>query len=277
MLGFTPVRVCDACVGRVRTEALTSEEPTCSRCGDALGMESARFAGAMGVTECTACRLAPPPFSKAVSFGIYDSDIREMLHTLKFSGMQRVAEHVFGEWMAAAILKLEGSAATDLVLVPVPLFKDRERERGFNQANLLARAAAKRLARLRPWWKLDFRPEALLRVKDTRALYAQRPDQRRRGLRGAFQAGPAEFVRGREVLLVDDILTTGATARECAKVLLRAGAAKVWVATVARAQPESVRAVEVSVARWDAPATVGAAAGLFHERRTEIGKDQGQS
>lgn len=214
-------------------------------------MESARFAASMGTTQCTACRLAPPPFAAAVSFGTYDNEMRAMLHTLKFSGMQRVADHVLGEWMAGAVLKLEGAAATELVLVPVPLFRAREQERGFNQATLLARAGMKRLTKLRPWWKLSLRPEALVRVKDTRALYALRPDQRRRGLRGAFQSGDAEAVRGREVVLVDDILTTGATARECARVLLRAGATKVWVATVARAQPESFRAVEMGVARWD--------------------------
>ncbi len=222
-------------------------------------MESARFADSMGVTECTACRLAPPPFARAVSFGSYDSEMREMLHTLKFGGMARVAEHVLGDWMATALLKLEGDAARELVMVPVPLFRERERQRGFNQADLLGRAALRRFRKLRPAWKLDLRPEALVRVKDTRALYAQRPGQRRRGLKGAFRIGDAEAVRGREVVLLDDILTTGATARECAKVLLSAGALKVWVATVARAQPESLRAVELSVARWDAPPSKQAA------------------
>ncbi len=195
MLGLTPVRVCDACVGRVRAEALASDERTCSRCGDALGMESARFAASMGVTECTACRLAPPPFARAVSFGVYDREMREMLQTLKFGGMQRVAEHVLGEWMASAFLKLEGEAAAELVVVPVPLFAERERERGFNQAMLLARAGVKRVVKLRPWWTLTLRPEALVRAKDTRALFALRPDQRRRGLRGAFQMGDAADVR----------------------------------------------------------------------------------
>ncbi len=250
MLGLIPVRVCDACVSRVSSAAGGETEELCSRCGDALGMESARFAGAMGTTECTACRLAPPPFARAVSFGSYDTEMRELLHTLKFGGTRRVAEHVLGEWMAAAMLQLDGLAGETPVVVPVPLFAERERQRGFNQAGLLAKAAVKRLAKQRPAWELELRPEALMRVKDTRALYAQRPDQRRRGLKGAFRMGDAEAVRGREVVLIDDILTTGATARECAAVLLRAGATKVWVATVARARPESLRAVEVSVARW---------------------------
>ena len=254
MLGLTPVRVCDACVGRVTAEALSFGELLCSRCGDALGMESARFAAAMGTTECTTCRLAPPPFAGAVAFAVYDGEMREMLHTLKFGRMRRVAQHVLGEWMAAAMLRLEGKAVGELVVVPVPLFRDRERERGFNQAALLARSAVKRMRRLRPRWRLELRADALERVRDTRALYALRPDQRRRGLEGAFRVSDPGAVRGREVVLVDDILTTGATARECAKVLLRAGAAKVWVATVARAQPESLRAVDVTVARWETPA-----------------------
>ncbi len=186
--------------------------------------------------------------------------MREMLHALKFNGMRRVAEHVLGEWIAEAMLKLEGEAAREVVVVPVPLFRDRERKRGFNQAGLLAEAGVKRVAKLRPEWRLTLRPEALQRVKDTRALYALRPDQRRRNLEGAFRIGEAEAVRGREVLLVDDLLTTGATANICAKVLLRAGAEKVWVATVARAQPESARAVAMSVA------TVGCWGGFADSR-----------
>jgi ComF family protein len=219
-------------------------------------MESARFAAALGVTECTLCRFAPPEFTRAVAFAEYDAEVREMLHLLKFHGMRSVAQHVLGRWLADAILQLEPSAARDLIVVPVPLFAARERSRGFNQATLLADSALQRLRHLRPSWKLHLQPFALLRVKDTRALFALQPHQRRHSLRGAFRIGDAALVRGREVLLIDDILTTGATARECARVLLRAGATNIWVATVARAQPESVRltfAPESAVARWDAP------------------------
>lgn len=264
MLGIIPVRVCDGCMGRV--QALNAaEEPVCRRCGDALGMESARFTQAMGISECTACRLAPPPFARAVSYGLYDGEMRAMLHTLKFSRMRRVAGHVLGPWMAASMAQLAGEAAKSLVVVPVPLFRTRERSRGFNQAELLARAALRRLRSTHRDWQLELRPAALRRTRETHALHSLRPDQRRRGLRGAFEAGDPALVAGREVLLVDDILTTGATARECARVLLRAGATKVWVATVARAQAESIRAVEVSVARWDAPAVQAGDADALRE------------
>jgi ComF family protein len=252
MLGLSPVRFCDVCVERVRAQA-EAREALCSRCGNALGMESLRFAASMGVAECTACQVTPPAFAKAVAFAPYHDEMREMLHALKFSGARRVAEHVLSEWLAEAVRKLEPDAGRDLVVVPVPLFRGRERKRGFNQAALLAEASVKRLKKVCPGWRLELRPQALLRVKDTRAMFALGPDQRRRNLEGAFKVGDAEAVRGREVLLIDDLLTTGATANMCAKVLLGAGAEKVWVATVARAQPESVQAVATSVARWDAP------------------------
>ena len=250
MLGLRPVRICDSCVARVRSQA-DDAEALCSRCGDALGMESARFAAAMGVGDCTACRVNPPAFTRAVAFGTYDNEMREMLHALKFNGMRRVAEHVLGRWVAEAVLQLESEAASALIVVPVPLFLARERKRGFNQATLLAKSGIEQLKKLRPAWKFTLIPEALLRVRDTRALYELRPDQRRRSLEGAFRIGDAELVRGREVLLIDDIFTTGATANACARVLLRAGVAKVWVVTVARAQPESVRAAAQTVASWD--------------------------
>jgi ComF family protein len=226
----------------------------CTRCGDALGMESARFAAAMGVTECTLCRLAPPEFSKAVAFADYDNEMREMLHLLKFAGQRRVAEQVLGERLATAILKLQPFAAKDLLVIPVPLFAARQRERGFNQAELLAVSALRNLRRSAPGWKLTLRTDILLRVKDTRAMYYLDPSQRRNNLAGAFRATVA--LEGREVLLIDDIMTTGATARACSRVLLRAGAAKVWVATAARAQPESTQIAQQpsDVAFWTASA-----------------------
>jgi len=221
-------------------------------------MESARFAAGMGVTECSLCRMAPPEFERAVAFGTYDNEMREMLHLLKFGGERRMAEHVLGERLAAAVLKLEGGmaqdgAAVDVLIIPVPLFPARERQRGFNQARLLAEAAIKSLKKKRPEWRLRVLPGAMQRVRDTHALFTLNPSQRRRNLSGAFRIADKEVVRGREVLLIDDIMTTGATARECARVLKRAGAEKVWVATVAKAQPESVRAIErADVATWGA-------------------------
>jgi ComF family protein len=211
-----------------------------------MGFESARMMTAMGLSECTMCRLAPPEFERAVAAADYDEEMREMLHLLKFAGRRAVAEVVLGERLAAAIALLQ-DAAKELVVVPVPLFAARERERGYNQAELLAEAAVGRMNR-----KLKVPAGVLVRVKDTRPLYMLSPKQRRASLRGAFRVAKVEAVAGREVLLVDDVMTTGATARECARVLKRAGATKVWVATAAKAQPAGSVAVyrESNVAMW---------------------------
>jgi ComF family protein len=261
MAALAPVRVCEACVARVGTQGAAEQDVLCTRCGDALGMESARFAAAMGVGECTMCRLAPPQFDRAVAYANYEDEMRRMLHLLKFEGVRGIAEYVLGDAMASAAQKLRGDAADELVVVLVPLFAAREKTRGFNQAKVLAEVMIERLRKLEPRWTLSLEVQALSRVKDTRALYSLNPTQRRASLKGAFRVADVEAVRGREVLLIDDIMTTGATARECARVLKRAGAAKVWVVTAARAQPESVLSTaqhdDESFAMWDAsPAQV---------------------
>ena len=116
-------------------------------------------------------------------------------------------------------------------MIPVPLFKAKRHQRGFNQAELIARAALK----FHPAGeRLQLRTDILLRKRDTQSQIGLTSHQRRENLRGAFAVARAAEVTGREVLLVDDVYTTGTTASECARVLRRAGATQVWVATVAR-------------------------------------------
>jgi ComF family protein len=198
------------------------------------------------------CRLAPPDFTRAVAYSIFEEEMREMLHLLKYERVVRLASGQLGEWMAAAMLQLAAEAGPELMVIAVPLFGVRERKRGFNQSVLLADAAIAKLSKLRPEWKLTARHAALTRVRDTDAQFGLSAHQRRKNLRGAFRV--MGDVRGREVLLVDDVMTTGATARECARVLVKAGAAKVWVATLARAQAEGMVG-----AVWDAVAQSGIA------------------
>ena len=137
--------------------------------------------------------------------------------------------------------------------IAVPLFKQRERQRGYNQSILLADEGLRWLRKLRPEWKLTAAHTAMERRKSTESSFVLSRKGRRRNLRGAFHV--TGDVRGREVLLIDDILTSGATARECARVLMRAGATKVWVATLARAQKKFVMRQHEDpgelVARWD--------------------------
>jgi ComF family protein len=237
--------VCEECTAGLRRRAATA----CWRCGDfidtAADMEDLRFRG----MECVACRWAPPEFERAVAYGSYQDELREMIHLLKYERVLGLAEMLGGR-LAEAVLDLEGEAAAELLVVAVPLFSDAEKRRGYNQARLLADAMCKRIRGLRPGWRLQAAHGALVRRKSTANQFELSRRARRRNLAGAFEV--SGNVAGCEVLLVDDILTTGATARECAKVLRRAGAAKVWVATVARACGADEVVVDPGeyVARW---------------------------
>ena len=236
----------------------------CSRCGEAinldLDLEDARFAGMLAEGFlCRECRLAAPEFTRAVHYTGYDGEIRGLIRLLKFERVRGVAR-LLGPQMAEAVLQLEGVAADDLLVIAVPLFKERERQRGYNQSVLLADEALRRLKTMRPEWKLTAAHRSLERRKSTESSFVLSRKGRRRNLSGAFRV--TGDVHGREVLLVDDILTSGATARECARVLLRAGAEKVWVATLARAQKQFVRRQHENpgelVAKWDLGTIPGA-------------------
>ena len=165
-----------------------------------------------------------------------------MLHLLKYDGVRTLASPL-GAKLAEAVMLLERSPqwTGDVAVIAVPLFGANGRARGFNQSVLLAVKAIARLRKLRPEWKLSALHEVLKRVKATESQFNLSTRGRRRNLIGAFQVeDPRNELLGRDVLLIDDIYTTGATSRACAGVLRRAGARRVWVATLARAQREQV-------------------------------------
>ncbi|MGA8271583.1 MAG: ComF family protein [Candidatus Sulfotelmatobacter sp.] len=181
---------------------------------------------------------------RAVAYGSYEGGLRELIHLLKYSGV-RPAANVLGRMLADAIaeLALESQADVSLV-VPVPLYRTRLREREFNHAELIARIAIK-LSRESA--HLQLCPSVLERKRETQSQTGLTRHQRRENVRGAFGVSPPEAVKGRTVLLVDDVYTTGATVSECARVLRRAGATKVWVATVARTLKASEQRVEIQL------------------------------
>lgn len=201
----------------------------CAICGE-LVLSSYAEADEDGLLRCPVCRRVRRPFARAVAYGSYDDGLRELVHLLKYNGV-RPAAAVLGRMLADAIAPLlPAFTDTGVLLIPVPLFKGKRHQRGFNQAELIARHALKVLKGS----PLELRTDILARTRDTRSQIGLTSHQRRENLRGAFAVTRAEQVTGREIVLVDDVYTTGTTLAECAKVLRRAGAAEIWVATVAR-------------------------------------------
>jgi ComF family protein len=218
--------VCDDCLDRM----CPFEGVACSICGEAIPQTYA-FADDAGEPRCTLCRRLGPPFARAAAYGSYDGGLRELIHLLKYERVKPAAG-VLGRMLAEVILELQPSIEhKNVVVVPVPLHAKKLKQRGFNQAELIARAALK----LAPGaTQFEFAPALMARVRETSSQIGLTRRQRRENLRGAFVVAEPEKIVGQEVLLIDDVLTTGTTASECARILRRAGAVEVWVATVAR-------------------------------------------
>lgn len=204
--------VCWAAIPRVTP-------PWCERCGRPFpGLTPAPGT----VTSCGPCRAEPPAWDWARAGAEYEGVVRQAIHAFKFEGRRALARPL------AALVPgpPEGWVGGGVeALVPVPLAPSRQRERGFNQAVLLAeRLAAGRGVPVRSGW--------LRRVRATGPQTDLGAAERHANVRGVFEATAA--VAGRHVVVVDDVLTTGATAAECVRALRRVGAARVGVLTVAR-------------------------------------------
>jgi ComF family protein len=210
----------------------------CSVCGEELHLaayltreNTGSFDADCGESRCTLCQRTDPPFERAVAYGSYESELRDLIHLLKFQQV-RPAAAVLGRMLAETIANLERNMPVGTIaVVPVPLYPRKRTQRGFNQAEMIARAALKQLARPK---RFDLCAGVLARRRETGSQIGLTRHQRRENLRGAFAVGDRSRILNRDILLIDDVLTTGTTASECARVLLRGGAARVWVATVAR-------------------------------------------
>lgn len=225
LLRISRLPVCQGCLEAIHPIA----GGLCSVCGERL-LSPHAFVGEHGAPRCGLCRRLEPPFVRAVAYGSYEGGLRDLIHLLKYQQV-RPAANVLGRMLAEAIARLEPALGdARLMVVPVPLYSAKLRQRGFNQSELIARIALK-LAASRDRYTLV---DGLERTRETLSQTGLTPHQRRENLRGALRVKSSDKISGRDILLVDDVFTTGTTASECSRVLRRAGAARVWVATVAR-------------------------------------------
>jgi ComF family protein len=201
--------LCSACLKRFDV----ARGAVCLRCGATLFLPA---------PTCRACPDWPARLVSARSGASHAGAARELVHALKFKGALAAARPL-GHLVAAAARQL--ALPEGVVVCPVPLHWTKRRRRGFNQAAEIARVAARELG-------LRCTPRLLRRARPGVGAVHRSVRGRAREVRGAFRADPA--VRGAALLLVDDVMTTGATLGACARALARRGARAVWAVTATR-------------------------------------------
>jgi ComF family protein len=208
--------LCDAC----ETNAMRIVAPFCDKCSEPFeGSITSAF-------TCANCAHRTIYFDAAVAAYRARGIVREIIHEFKYARQMHL-RHLVGRWLCVA---LDDERLRDVsfdLIVPVPLHPARQRERGFNQASLLADSLSTETS-------LPSRP-VLERIRYTTTQTALDRSERMENLHNAFRLRKNANVRGLRVLLIDDVLTTGSTLSECARVLKRAGALSVHAATAARA------------------------------------------
>jgi ComF family protein len=207
-------QLCGACVDRI----VRIRSPLCVICGKPFLTT--------GDTDhlCGACMHKSPPFAEARSFGIYGGVLLDAVHLFKYHHRTALSSVLSGlaathDWGGFNPKRYD-------IMAPVPLFRRRLYERGFNQAMLLCRG-------LGDVWGIEVEETSLARTRQTAPQIRLTPAEREKNVRGAFAVTGGAF-KGRQVLLVDDVYTTGATVTECTRVLMDAGAEAVGVLTIAR-------------------------------------------
>lgn len=201
--------VCAACA----SECLLKPHDLCRRCC---------YPSRGPLDLCRSCWQDPPPFNRAVAAGVYVGPLRNAIVRLKYFGEKARAQplgRVLANQVACSL------QPPDLI-VPVPLHPQRLAVRGYNQAGILARVIGKEFA-------LPVREDVLLRHRSTGPQASLGYSARQSNVKGAFTVAKAWCIVGKAVLLIDDVYTTGATARACTEALLHAGARRVDIAVLA--------------------------------------------
>ncbi len=204
------VWLCDECLDQISYVA----PPFCARCGDVV------------VTQdlCARCRITPLQIDYIRSAVYFEGILREAMHRFKYGQLTALARPL-GDLMAA--YWVQHPQPVD-VIVPVPLHATRLRERGYNQAALLARELARQA-------KLVVDEQTLVRQRSTAPQIELDVRQRKENVHGAFRCS-SDALAGKQVLLIDDVCTTGATLEACAVAVQKRGARNVWALTLARAR-----------------------------------------
>lgn len=195
--------------------------PACPRCGRPFGSPEALTHSPDHF--CLSCRKELPHFDQSVSVGQFEGSLREAIHVFKYKPCRYLGKPL-SRWMVENI----GFEPGIDIVMPVPLHKKRLRERGFNQALLLAHGISKR-------YRITLSFDNLARTRHTKPQVELSGKDRISNVAGAFSLRRPGLLADRNILLIDDVFTTGATLNECSRVLKDAGASRVMALTLARA------------------------------------------
>lgn len=185
--------------------------PACQRCGKPLVSDSSTF--------CGECLRSAPPFDYARSFGLYDGVLRKAIYHLKYFGLKRLARPLAELMMEMQLPRVDA-------VIPVPLHKSRHRQREFNQSALVARHMARKL-------NAELIINGLTKTRETAPQVGLNYKERMKNVRNAFSVQDDGRISGMKIILVDDVVTTGSTIRECAKELKKAGASSIFAVSIA--------------------------------------------
>ncbi len=211
--------LCANCIDKIEP----IEPPVCQICG-------LPRVGANRAAICSRCQSSPPQIDGLRAYAIHDGLLRKAIHQFKYEDLRALAEPL-GRLMADGWKRLAPPGLELDAIVPVPLHRSRQRQRGYNQASLLAEALGTRL-------QLPVLEGAMVRTRDTAPQVNLGAQERRANVRDAFQCTRSGLT-DRRLLLVDDVYTSGATLESGCLALRDAGASSVWACTLTRAKPDA--------------------------------------
>jgi competence protein ComFC len=209
--------ICQSCQERIKPQP---QDSYCLCCGRF-------FEGAGEPHFCLGCLERTPPFSKHRSCGRYEGIVKDVILLYKYRGFESLGRYL-ADFMDQALGSEEDLWLDVDAIVPVPLHPVREKKRGFNQSRVLA----KRLSQIK---NIDLVDKRLVKVKNVPPQTSLEANERARNVRGAFKVKRPETIKGKVILLVDDVYTTGSTLRECSLALKEAGVKEVRAVTIAQA------------------------------------------
>jgi ComF family protein len=212
--------ICPDCRDKIRA----IKKPYCIQCGYPLSTDTT--GNVLEFFVCGDCKIHKKWFDIASAACHYNDQARKLIHKYKFDGLTGISTFL-GKLILQKYLYDDRLGGEEMIIA-VPLHRTRLRERGFNQAELLAKYLSR-------YASIPVAPDVLFRIRNTEPLYDMTIEQRQKNLHGAFRVNDKSRIKDRTILVVDDIFTTGSTAYEVARTLKKAGAMKVHILTVCRA------------------------------------------